>query len=364
MFGSGVARVVTTGAIDGWSITDYRGLVSSQIVTGTGFFSDFAASFSDFFGGHSGSYGKQLRSLQDEVVNQLAERAFRMGANWVIGTRIDFDEISGKNMQMFMVSAQGTAVAASPIAKASGSEKSALEGAVSGEELVSAVERALLVRRVTEGRFQFRPETWKSLCDHHVVDAIIPGLRHLASYEYQTPTLDADREGFVGLLRSVPVVAAQAELHRAIVEYPACAAIAISMIQQYSLVDLTWVHEQLGNADFRLRHAALQLLKAQAPMYDGTSLVLMHDIVDSLANAFPDRAAIVDKKGFFAKEGAKEWQCSFCNETNGLGQEYCRKCFRDRRGLKQEDVTPERATATLQIQIECLERALRSNNRE
>jgi uncharacterized protein YbjQ (UPF0145 family) len=106
--------VVTASVLEGWTIKEYRGLVSAHVVAGAGIFADFAASFRDLFGGRSATYQKQLASLQSEVLDLIYRRAKRLGANWVVGARLDFDEISGKNVQMFMVSAQGTAVLAIP----------------------------------------------------------------------------------------------------------------------------------------------------------------------------------------------------------------------------------------------------------
>ena len=48
--------VTTTPILDGIKITDYLGVVNANIVIGANFFSDFAASLTDFFGGRSGSY--------------------------------------------------------------------------------------------------------------------------------------------------------------------------------------------------------------------------------------------------------------------------------------------------------------------
>ena len=69
------------------------------------------AGFSDIFGGRSQSYRKQLASLQQEVVAELMLEGKRRGGNWVIGVRVDMDEISGQGKQMFMVTGIGTVYA-------------------------------------------------------------------------------------------------------------------------------------------------------------------------------------------------------------------------------------------------------------
>lgn len=52
--------ITTTNSISGVEIEKYLGLVTTNLVIGTNVFSDFLASFSDFFGGMSGTYRNQL----------------------------------------------------------------------------------------------------------------------------------------------------------------------------------------------------------------------------------------------------------------------------------------------------------------
>lgn len=102
--------ITTTENIAHFQISEYMGTVCSHIVMGTNVFSDIAASFTDFFGGHSSSYQSKLSIMYDEVSKDIKSKAHHMGANAIVGVRIDFDEISGKDKSMFMVSISGTAV--------------------------------------------------------------------------------------------------------------------------------------------------------------------------------------------------------------------------------------------------------------
>lgn len=102
--------ITTTENIAHFQISEYMGTVCSHIVMGTNVFSDIAASFTDFFGGHSSSYQSKLSLMYDEVSKDIKNKAHNMGANAIVGVRIDFDEISGKDKSMFMVSISGTGV--------------------------------------------------------------------------------------------------------------------------------------------------------------------------------------------------------------------------------------------------------------
>ena len=102
--------ITTTNNIDGAEITSYIRLVSTNVVIGTNFFSDCAASFTDFFGGRSNTYQRKLDDVYQNAISEIEQKAASIGADAVVGLKMDFNEISGKGKTMFMVSAVGTAV--------------------------------------------------------------------------------------------------------------------------------------------------------------------------------------------------------------------------------------------------------------
>src|SRR5690606_18379477 len=104
--------ITTTNNIEGWEIIQYYQPVSSNVVVGANIFSDIAASWTDFFGGRSGNYERRLQEIYEQALQILNERAISIGANCIVGLKVDFGEVSGKGTQMFMVSAVGTPVKA------------------------------------------------------------------------------------------------------------------------------------------------------------------------------------------------------------------------------------------------------------
>jgi len=101
--------ISTTNNIDGGIIKKYIDVVCTNIVIGTNIFSDFAASFTDFFGGRSGSYKNKLNTIYNEAIKEIKAKSKKIGANAIVGLNVDFDEISGKEKSMFMISISGTA---------------------------------------------------------------------------------------------------------------------------------------------------------------------------------------------------------------------------------------------------------------
>ena len=102
--------ITTTNNVENHVVDNYLGVVTANLVIGTNVFSDFVASLSDFFGGMSGTYRKQMDTLYERARDQISFEAKQKGANAILGYRIDFDEISGQGKSMFMISVSGTAV--------------------------------------------------------------------------------------------------------------------------------------------------------------------------------------------------------------------------------------------------------------
>lgn len=347
-------HVATTSTIEGWVVREYLGLVSAHVVAGTGLFSDFKAGFSDLFGGRSGSYQKQLASLQGEVIENLRQKTHRMGANWVLGARIDFDEISGKNMQMLMVSACGTAVLAEPIqGTATGG---AVGRAIAAAELHAGLKRMALIEQAAKRLLRLDEETWLALAELKVVEATAPIIEALSrlkgTYEYQEAYNRA-----VDFFRALPIDDLQRELHAIIATEPKKGLLATHFVASLGLVDLGWIKDHLGSGDFEIRRIALQLLQADAPLYTEADLPVLQSVLSLLPTAFPETAKLVEKKSAFARTPDQRWLCP-CGKDNDFHHDYCGACSKDRRGLAQDDFKPEQAIARLSRQLDFLRSAL------
>lgn len=99
----------TTPTLEGKRITEYKGIVFGEVISGVDFIRDFAASLTNFFGGRSGSYEEELMQAREAALREMEQRAMQRGANAVVGVDIDY-EILGTNNNMLMVTASGTAV--------------------------------------------------------------------------------------------------------------------------------------------------------------------------------------------------------------------------------------------------------------
>ena len=101
--------LTTTPQIDGYTIREYRGVVTCETIIGANIFKDFMAGLRDIVGGRSASYEKVLREAKDTSMMEMIERAQAMGANAIVGIDIDYETI-GEAGSMLMVATSGTAV--------------------------------------------------------------------------------------------------------------------------------------------------------------------------------------------------------------------------------------------------------------
>ena len=101
--------LTTTPSVEGRTITEYKGVVFGEVISGVNFLRDFAASIRNIVGGRSGSYEDELIRARNQAMDEMASRAVQLGADAVVGIDIDY-EVLGENNGMLMVTASGTAV--------------------------------------------------------------------------------------------------------------------------------------------------------------------------------------------------------------------------------------------------------------
>ncbi|ASZ06683.1 MULTISPECIES: putative heavy metal-binding protein [Enterococcus] len=100
----------TTNSVEGTTIEAYKGIVFGEVITGINVFKDIGAGLRNVFGGRSKSYEDELLQAREEALAEMARRAETLGANAIIGVKMDY-EVLGSDNGMLMVTCSGTAVA-------------------------------------------------------------------------------------------------------------------------------------------------------------------------------------------------------------------------------------------------------------
>lgn len=111
--------ITTTSSLESYNIVEYKGPVFGEMVYGANFFRDFAAGFSDMFGGRSGSYESVLKQGRAAAMSELADRAEKIGCNAVVGLRVQYEPVG---TSMFFICVSGTAVRVVPRVQEEGIE--------------------------------------------------------------------------------------------------------------------------------------------------------------------------------------------------------------------------------------------------
>ena len=110
--GKGKMLLSTTPSIEGRTIREYRGVVFGEVVNGIDFTRDFFASITNFIGGRSTGYEQEMINARADALTEMCERAERIGANAVVGVKVDYEPMTLGNSGagMMMVTVSGTAV--------------------------------------------------------------------------------------------------------------------------------------------------------------------------------------------------------------------------------------------------------------
>lgn len=323
--------ITTTNNIEGCPVREYLDAISTNIVIGANFLSDFAASLTDFFGGASGTYRKKLAMIYANAKRQLMEQAKALGANAIIGFTVDFDEISGKGKAMLMVSATGTAciIEGNPAKGTSG-----LRGRhIDKDTLQTEIQRRRLAERLEKTHVLYVKDR-AFLLEHPSPRLSATLLSLYASKEAEDPRqkyayghaadfnlmLKEDREF---LERYVQLFPREQTLDKV---YALCREDGqyVELIRKASLFDPRRI-DALEDTD-----TIVSLLDADKPDYTKGDVPQMQILCERLGN-LPDKRRTVEKKGMFGKS-KRMYVCPEGHEYE-TDLDCCPKCGKDKQGL-------------------------------
>lgn len=99
---------LTTGySFEGYKITNYLGLVSGEVVLGTGYFTDIAANVLDILGAESKDYSDKIKQAKSKASHDMVTESVKKGGNAIIGISYQYLTFTGN---MIGVSVNGTSV--------------------------------------------------------------------------------------------------------------------------------------------------------------------------------------------------------------------------------------------------------------
>ena len=329
--------ITTTPTIEGRQIKAYLGAVNINIVIGTNFFSDFAASFTDVFGGSSGTYQRKMDLMYESAQNELIKKAKMLGGNAIVGFRTDFDEISGKGKSMFMLSATGTAcIIEEQKQKDTATSKTFIDSVRLKEEL----QKDEIIEKICSSPNYFTDEDdWNYLSEHPSKEIVSLLLKYRyiqlsdelkKKLEYIISQLDYDDAVEIVYPFYVDKYNPPAEIvgeAYAQVDYSKRFAPIIRNCMLFA------PNRLLELLDSNLEKTLL-VLDCEKQFYNNTDLECMLSICNMLDN-LPDLGEkAVGKNGMFSKE--KELYICQNGHKNDANEEYCTQCGKNIKGLNYE----------------------------
>jgi uncharacterized protein YbjQ (UPF0145 family) len=113
--GAAAAVVITTeSSIPGREIVEIVDVITAESVMGINLLKDALAGINDVFGGRAEGIQQELRSARRLCLQELKEEAAAVGADAVVGVRLDYSEFGGQSRSMVFLVASGTAVRTAP----------------------------------------------------------------------------------------------------------------------------------------------------------------------------------------------------------------------------------------------------------
>lgn len=355
-------QVTTTDRLEGWEVARYLGPVSVHLVAGVSILSDFFASFNDVFGGRSGAYGGELARLYGEAADALARKARLMGANGIVGLRIDFDEVGpGGGGGMFMLNAIGTAVSVRR-PPAPGEEELAGPLRVPALEMDVLVRREMLLREVASGMVRLTPETWLFAMEHRVAefgDAALGSMVGQYPDETARRTVEGAASRFFAALDpedAIPWLYLGLVRDRGDGSDPQVRAFCVRAIHELNLLDFGRVAALLAGASPVERRMALQVATANTQAYGPGEIGQLAALHQQIRAAFPARWEPAQKRGFLGTGAREVWKCP-CGEHPEAGAPHCPGCLTDTYGLRPSEANRDAVLAQIEARMAVLRQA-------
>lgn len=329
--------ITTTNAIEGVTIMEYKGVITANIVLGVNFLKDFVASFSDFFGGTSGKYRREMDRAYYLAMEILEDKAIAQKANAVVGVKVDYDEISGGGKSMLMVSISGTAVVVQTTTKG----EKVISETISGDTLNRLYLIETYKEQINGGNWFPKQKDW-DIFNKESMTELIPLLFPLyisaAKLNYpQTPSI------YENTITNFPPFLEQLEFD------DACSIVygdwpddtkahkeIVDLIISNHLFNPEYIVNKLPSID---KHLAIKLLTADKNTYSVEDLVPLKKIVDYFNN-LPDTGHCEEEKGGLLKKGGTVMVCEKGHKTSVEKGKYCQEeyCGLNIKGITASEV--------------------------
>lgn len=327
--------ITTTNSVNNAEIERYIDLVSTNVVVGTNFFSDLGASFTDIFGGLSDTYQSKLQKIYAIAIDNLKLKAVRIGANAIVGLKIDFDEISGKGKSMFMISALGTAVYLKNTQHSDDKTISEAIAFISNDSLSNEITKRTIIANISRDILP-NQDQWMYLLNNPIKDISENILNHFIHYKTVQNITETEK---------IKLLLLYTQNYFAVLENDFANQLLYSKLKEKSSTILELIKNNQLFSPYHIREfivsgdldIATQYILVDKEIYTKNDYNLMSEIVNLFDN-LPDRGKIESVKSMIGK--SKDKYICPKGHTNEVDNEFCTSynCSQNIKGLNQNNL--------------------------
>ena len=364
--------VITTDSPSEGKIVKHLRPVTAHVVAGTNLFSDFFAGMSDIFGGRSGSYKKQLSSIYSEAIERIKQEAKRIGANGVVGLKIDIDEVSGGGKSMFMITAIGTAVIIKTSeniqSNLSKENFSNLSDRVYNDQIRFLRQLKLLEEKARDNKLDFTQDVWEFIIQNKVKEFfpfIISKLQTLLSHvdSYTSETVATFKNNTTTFLSSLDPEDQVNLIYDTLKNEGTSREIEKylnNLIKEQLLLDFKQTKNLLQDESLSVRKRGMILSTLDRPYYTEEDIKSYEELGQLINTVFPERGTHSTKKQLLSSKEKEVWECG-CGKANDMDVTYCTRCHHDIYGFTDGEPKPKDAVALIENKISLIKEALNSS---
>lgn len=336
-----------------------------NLVLGTNIFSDLNASFTDFFGGRSNSYEKRLNNLFIEAKTNLIEQCNRLGGNAIIGFSVNYNELSGKDKGMLMISIYGTPILLNQVVT-----ENTISNVISSELFDHSINSYRIINKYSN-----KPLNPINKIDFEFIKK--SNISELEDLVFQLITSDnlriedngilslANKEEFIFYYSNLPIHIKTGLMYRRLLESLSLGnknivRLYYNFIKTERNIDLDKIIEIVNNENFYNSIQFYRLALESKENYskdDINKYTLLKDYFTRILNCFD--VEIVTEKGFFGKN--EKWICPDCSSKNDLEVKICTACNFRLNVLPNSRLSPQDYLTELEIRIEVLKNIFKEN---
>lgn len=356
-----IILVTTTSSIDGYTIEQYYGIVTYQLIVGANIFKDIFASFRDIVGGQSIAYQDELIKMEEIVIDNLKNKALKFGANVILGLRLDYDEISGGGKSMFMLTATGTAAYGKLNSENAKSLNNKLnKKIISHEDLIYVIIRENLIKKINIDTYSIKDLNEIELLIKYNIESIENVIKFVNSKDYDKVNVNVDEKQLIRYFKSVSNEAISEFLQNNyfLTIKNRTFKIINNVLSEINWYDYNTIYYLLSSSNPIAHNRALNFIDTlNSKFYTESDINFINGIIKLLNTTFEKYPILKIKKGTFGKD-FKIWECINCGNENSENLTECKSCNANIYGFERNLVIPDNLISNLQGRINKLKQLL------